>query len=60
MEKLTEEIPRIDIKLLEGQILDVKISNVESVKKFYVQFHTAESSQAVIDSYMSTKMSEVE
>lgn len=58
-QQLPEIVSRIDIKLLEGQSLCVKVSNVESVKKFFVQLHTAETSQAAIDSYMSNNQSEV-
>ncbi|XP_033209193.1 maternal protein tudor isoform X2 [Belonocnema kinseyi] len=47
--------PRFDIKLLPAQTLRAKVSNVESVSKFYVQFSTAEDCNEAISSYMTNK-----
>ncbi|XP_023246268.1 maternal protein tudor isoform X2 [Copidosoma floridanum] len=48
-----QELPRIDIHLLEGQTLFVRVSNVEGVSKFYVQFYTAETCQSFVNDFMT-------
>ncbi|XP_058803778.1 maternal protein tudor [Phymastichus coffea] len=50
-----EEVPKVDVNLLEGQTLHVKVSNVEGVNKFHVQFYTAKACQINVDSYMASK-----
>ena len=51
--------PRFDIKLLPAQTLRAKVSNVESVSKFYVQFSSAEDCNQAISSYMINNDPEV-
>lgn len=59
-EKVTTEEPscdisRLDIELLPGQTLRVKVSNVESVSKFHIQFSSANYCDEAISSYMAKK-----
>ncbi|XP_011501668.1 PREDICTED: maternal protein tudor [Ceratosolen solmsi marchali] len=54
-----EDIPRMDINLLEGQALHVKVSSVENIGKFYVQFYSAEACQIKVDTFMATKNPQV-
>ncbi|XP_043481522.1 uncharacterized protein LOC122510734 isoform X2 [Leptopilina heterotoma] len=56
-EKVTTEEPscdisRLDIELLPGQTLRVKVSSVESVSKFHIQFSSANYCDEAISSYM--------
>ncbi|OXU22838.1 hypothetical protein TSAR_002680 [Trichomalopsis sarcophagae] len=65
IDKQTESLPeetvavpeelRMDINLLEGQTLHVRVSSVEGVAKFYVQLYTAVACQSAIDNYMASK-----
>lgn len=50
-----EELPRFDISLLAGQVLRVKVSNVERVTKFHIQLPSAAASDKIIDAYMADK-----
>lgn len=50
-----EVVPRIDVNLLEGQTLRVRVSSVEGVGKFYVQFYTAGACQRTVDTFMDAK-----
>ncbi|KAJ8683607.1 hypothetical protein QAD02_019399, partial [Eretmocerus hayati] len=54
-----QEPVTIDMSMLEGQNLHVRVSSVESVEKFYVQFKSAEACQAVVDSYVVVEGSEM-
>ncbi|KAG7199166.1 hypothetical protein KM043_018050 [Ampulex compressa] len=46
---------RMDISLLTGQIIRVKVSSVESVNKFYIQLPSAAECESIIDTYMANK-----
>jgi hypothetical protein len=57
--KIHEDIPKMDINLFEGQILHVKVSSVENIGKFYVQFHSVEACQTKVDTFMAAKNPQV-
>ncbi|XP_076634241.1 protein tudor isoform X2 [Colletes latitarsis] len=49
------EMERVDINLLNGQTLRVKVSSVENASKLYVQLPSANECENVIDTYMADK-----
>ncbi|XP_076658151.1 protein tudor isoform X2 [Halictus rubicundus] len=53
--KISNEIERVDINLLSGQVLRVKVSSVENVTKFYVQLPFAAECENLINTYMADK-----
>lgn len=54
VEKLSSDIiSRLDIQLLPGQTLRVKVSNVEGVSKFHIQFASADYCNQLISSHMT-------
>ncbi|XP_076380024.1 protein tudor isoform X1 [Megalopta genalis] len=52
---ISSEIERVDINLLSGQALRVKVSSVESVTKFYVQLPFATACENLVNTYMADK-----
>ncbi|XP_076220717.1 protein tudor isoform X2 [Nomia melanderi] len=52
---IPSEIESVDINLLNGQILRVKVSSVENVSKFYVQLPFATECENLINTYMTDK-----
>ncbi|XP_051163824.1 maternal protein tudor-like isoform X2 [Leptopilina boulardi] len=52
-ESSSEITSRLDIQLLPGQTLRVKVSSVESVSKFHVQFSSADYCDQAISAYMT-------
>ncbi|XP_012147140.2 protein tudor isoform X1 [Megachile rotundata] len=48
-------VERIDINLLSGQVLRVKVSSVENASKFYIQFPAASECENQINNYMANK-----
>ncbi|XP_019700708.2 maternal protein tudor isoform X3 [Harpegnathos saltator] len=53
------EVERVDISLLSGQTLKMKVSNVESITRFHVQLPSASKCEHLIDEYMADKNAEV-
>lgn len=53
------EVERVDINLLGGQTLKMRISNVESILRFYVQLPSASKCEKIVDQYMADKNAEV-
>ncbi|CAK9800681.1 Maternal protein tudor [Anthophora plagiata] len=53
------DVERVDINLLGGQALRVKISSVESTSKLYIQLPSAVACENMIDTYMADKNPEV-
>lgn len=49
----------MDISLLSGQILKMRISNVESTTQFYVQLPSASKCEGMVDQYMANKNTKV-
>ncbi|XP_076298392.1 protein tudor-like isoform X2 [Lasioglossum baleicum] len=50
---IQNEIERVDINLLSGQALRVKVSSVENVSKFHVQLPFAAECENLINTYMN-------
>ncbi|XP_015430080.1 PREDICTED: maternal protein tudor [Dufourea novaeangliae] len=48
-------VERVDINLLSGQKLRVKVSSVETVSKFYVQLPSATECDNMVNTYMADK-----
>ncbi|XP_012059363.1 PREDICTED: maternal protein tudor-like [Atta cephalotes] len=48
-------VERVDISLLDGQTLKMRISNVESTTQFYVQLPSAIKCENIVDQYMADK-----
>lgn len=57
--KMLNDVERVDISLLSGQILKMKVSNVESVTLFHVQLLSASKCENIIHNYMADKNTEV-
>lgn len=53
------EVERVDISLLSGQTLRMKVSSVESTTRFYVQLPSASKCERIVDKYMADKNTEV-
>lgn len=53
------EIERVDISLLNGQTLKMKVSSVESTNRFHVQLPSALKCEHIVDKYMADKNAEV-
>lgn len=53
------DVERVDINLLSGQSLRVKLSSVESASKFYVQLPSVTECENMINTYMADKDSKV-
>lgn len=49
----------MDISLLSGETLKMRISNVESTAQFYVQLPSATKCEGIVDQYMADKNTEV-
>ncbi|XP_050460512.1 maternal protein tudor-like isoform X2 [Cataglyphis hispanica] len=49
------DVERVDISLLSGQILKMKVSNVESVTLFHVQLQSASKYEDIVQKYMTDK-----
>lgn len=49
----------MDISLLSGQILKMKVSNVESVTLFHVQLQSASKYEDIVQEYMTDKNTKV-
>ncbi|XP_054006330.1 tudor domain-containing 6-like isoform X1 [Hylaeus anthracinus] len=49
------EIEKVDINLLSGQALRVKVSSVENASKLYVRLPSANECEDLIDTYMADK-----
>ncbi|XP_017761897.1 PREDICTED: maternal protein tudor [Eufriesea mexicana] len=56
---ITCDIERVDINLLHGQALRVKVSSVENTTKFYIQLPSATECENIINMYMADKKPEV-
>nr|XP_034196257.1 maternal protein tudor-like isoform X2 [Osmia lignaria]XP_034196258.1 maternal protein tudor-like isoform X2 [Osmia lignaria] len=56
---VSPNVERVDINLLSGQVLRVKVSSVENASKFYVQLPSASECETRINSYMANKDPEV-
>ncbi|XP_018353793.1 PREDICTED: maternal protein tudor-like isoform X3 [Trachymyrmex septentrionalis] len=54
-EKEFNDVERVDISLLGGQTLKMRISNVESTTQFYVQLPSAIKCENIVDQYMADK-----
>ncbi|XP_076177543.1 protein tudor isoform X2 [Ptiloglossa arizonensis] len=52
---ISYEVERVDINLLSGQALKVKVSSVENTSKFYVQLPSANECENIINAYMAEK-----
>jgi len=52
-------VERVDISLLDGQTLKMRISNVESTTQFYVQLPSAIKCENIVDQYMADKDTKV-
>lgn len=57
--KVLNDVERVDISLLSGQTLKMKVSSVENTTQFYVQLPSASKCKNIIDNYMSTKNTQV-
>lgn len=60
--KETEElndVERVDISLLSGQTLKMRISSVESTTQFYVQLPSASKYENIVDHYMANNNTKV-
>lgn len=57
--KELSDVKRMDISLLSGQTLKMKISNVESATKFYVQLPSASKCESIVHQYMADKDTKV-
>ncbi|XP_070160956.1 protein tudor isoform X1 [Polyergus mexicanus] len=53
------DVERVDISLLSGQILKMKVSNVESVTLFHVQLQSASKYEDIVHKYMADKNTKV-
>ncbi|XP_032689380.1 maternal protein tudor-like isoform X3 [Odontomachus brunneus] len=53
------EIERVDISLLSGQTLKMKVSSVESTNRFHVQLPSASKCEHIVEKYMADKNAEV-
>ncbi|XP_014478410.1 PREDICTED: maternal protein tudor-like isoform X3 [Dinoponera quadriceps] len=53
------EVERVDISLLSGQTLKMKVSGVESTTQFHVQLPSAAKCDRIINEYMADKNAEV-
>ncbi|XP_018353792.1 PREDICTED: maternal protein tudor-like isoform X2 [Trachymyrmex septentrionalis] len=58
-EKEFNDVERVDISLLGGQTLKMRISNVESTTQFYVQLPSAIKCENIVDQYMADKDTKV-
>lgn len=56
---IKSNIKRVDINLLNGQALRVKVSSVRDISEFYVQLPSATECQDIINTYMADKNPEV-
>ncbi|KYN07032.1 Maternal protein tudor [Cyphomyrmex costatus] len=53
------DVERVDISLLSGQTLKMRISNVETTTQFYVQLPSAIKCENIVDQYMADKDTKV-
>ncbi|XP_076476295.1 protein tudor [Bombus vancouverensis nearcticus] len=56
---IKSNIKRVDINLLNGQALRVKVSSVQNMSEFYVQLPSATECEDIINTYMADKNPEV-
>ncbi|XP_043597513.1 maternal protein tudor-like isoform X1 [Bombus pyrosoma] len=56
---IKSNIRRVDINLLNGQALRVKVSSVQNISEFYVQLPSATECEDIINTYMAEKNLEV-
>ncbi|XP_050584863.1 maternal protein tudor isoform X2 [Bombus affinis] len=56
---IKSNIKRVDINLLNGQALRVKVSSVRDISEFYIQLPSATECQDIINTYMADKNPEV-
>lgn len=56
---MLNDVERVDISLLSGQTLKMKISNVESVTLFHIQLLSAAKYIDIVHKYMADKNTEV-
>ncbi|XP_071861857.1 protein tudor isoform X2 [Bombus fervidus] len=56
---IKSNIKRMDINLLNGQALRVKVSSVRNISEFYIQLPSATECQDIINTYMVDKNPEV-
>ncbi|XP_033178847.1 maternal protein tudor isoform X2 [Bombus impatiens] len=56
---IKSNIKRVDINLLNGQALRVKVSSVRNMSEFYVQLPSATECEDIINTYMADKNPEV-
>lgn len=54
-----DKVERVDISLLSGQTLKMRISNVASTTQFYVQLPSASKCEDIVDQYMADKNTKV-
>ncbi|XP_071555768.1 protein tudor isoform X1 [Temnothorax nylanderi] len=52
-------IERVDISLLSGQTLKMRVSNVKNTTQFYVQLPSASKCENIVDQYMANKDTKV-
>lgn len=52
---VSRNVERVDINILSGQILRVKVSSVEHASKFYIQLSSAGECESMINTYMANK-----
>ncbi|CAL1676055.1 unnamed protein product [Lasius platythorax] len=57
--RMLNDVERVDISLLSGQTLKMKISNVESVTLFHIQLLSAAKYIDIVHKYMADKNTEV-
>ncbi|KAL0117558.1 hypothetical protein PUN28_010395 [Cardiocondyla obscurior] len=53
--KELNDVERVDISLLNGQTLRMRISSVENAAHFYVQLPSASKCESIVDQYMADK-----
>jgi len=58
-EKELSNVERVDISLLTGQTLKMRISTVESTTQFYVQLPSATKCENIVNQYMAGKDTKV-
>ncbi|XP_028046299.1 maternal protein tudor isoform X2 [Monomorium pharaonis] len=56
--KKLSDVERVDISLLSGQTLKMRISNVENANQFYVQLPSATKCENLVNQYMTDKNTE--
>ncbi|XP_060822618.1 maternal protein tudor-like isoform X2 [Bombus pascuorum] len=56
---IKSNIKKVDINLLNGQALRVKVSSVRNISEFYIQLPSATECQDIINTYMADKTPKV-